>query len=41
MKKIILTIILMSNISLFAFEYNSGFVSLDEFEDLAIKHNGV
>ncbi len=41
MKKIILILFIMTNISLFAFEHNTGFISLDDFEDLSIKHNGV
>ena len=30
-----------ANISLFAFEHNTGFISLEDFEDLSIKQNGV
>lgn len=41
MKKIILSIVILLNINLFAFEYNTGFISMDDFEDLSIKSNGV
>jgi len=41
MKKIILTMLIMANISLFAFEHNTGFIPVEDLEDFSIKHNGV
>jgi len=41
MKKIILSIIILLNVNLFAYQHNTGFISIDDFEDLSIKTNGV